>query len=546
MNRDISMEDQLPAIVFDYIKAVVKKVRYRRKTRQEVYAELIDHFYLALKDCATDDQKQQMAEKLIAEFGDPKVLAGLIRRGKNRCRPFWLKVSVAALKVVGVLLLLVVLRCGYLSVGTPVVSVDYVVWFNDFMRQGRDESLNANPYYERAVELGDVDVPESLELLLDGDGDITADNVKEVRAYVEQMAPAFAALRQGAGKPYCWPIYNVDESEIDSMLYLPSSLVDVRGPYWGQIKKLAIRMTHSSIPLKLHDGDVGGAIDDSIAIVRLGQHMEGRGLFMEQLVGIAVEALGVYSFDGIIKTEQVSPEILAKCQRQLEGFAGDDNISFDIRGEKVFQLDLIQRTFTDDGEGNGRALWQGLAVAAKNKKQIATGFVMGNYPDRQQTTASVEKFYEESNRLMNLAPWQMPEEEFHSATAVMMEDVNMYLKIQGATFIKVSRLSWRAMTMRRAIIAVCGVLRYEKDRGEFPADLQAVLNAGYIKNVPIDPFSGKPFVYRLTEESFIFYSLGLDMTDDGGMPYINRNSGRPGQWGDGPGDAVFWPELKGE
>jgi len=58
--------------------------------------------------------------------------------------------------------------------------------------------------------------------------------------------------------------------------------------------------------------------------------------------------------------------------------------------------------------------------------------------------------------------------------------------------------------------------------------------AGYIGEVPIDPFSGKPLAYKRVSESFILYSWGQDLDDDGGTRSV---------WGRSPqgGDQVFWP-----
>ena len=83
---DNKSQECLPKIALDFIDAVVKKVRYRKKIRQEVRQELTDHFYMALKDCTTDAAKLEAAEEVISEFGDPKMLGSLIRRGKKRCR----------------------------------------------------------------------------------------------------------------------------------------------------------------------------------------------------------------------------------------------------------------------------------------------------------------------------------------------------------------------------------------------------------------------------------------------------------------------------
>jgi len=64
--------------------------------------------------------------------------------------------------------------------------------------------------------------------------------------------------------------------------------------------------------------------------------------------------------------------------------------------------------------------------------------------------------------------------------------------------------------------------------------LQDVVSGGYLKELPMDPFSGRPLVYRVTKENFILYSFGCDFDDDGG---------KVSKWGRGEegGDQVFWP-----
>ena len=70
----------LPACAVEFIKLVIRKMRYRRKVRRDVQAELAAHFEDEIKDCATDKEKEQKAQQLIAGFGDVKLLAVLLRR----------------------------------------------------------------------------------------------------------------------------------------------------------------------------------------------------------------------------------------------------------------------------------------------------------------------------------------------------------------------------------------------------------------------------------------------------------------------------------
>ena len=534
----------LPDEAVSFIDLVVKKVRYRKKVRCEVRDELVDHFYMAIKDCRTEGERQAAVREVIEEFGDADVVARLIRRGKKRCRPLWRTVFVRSLQVLGVLLLLAGLRIGYLAGGNAVVSVNYVEWLNDYVRQGRKESKNAYPYYVKAVELGDIAVPSSLEAIADGDEQISEENVEEVREYAAKMEGAFEALRQGAGKPYYWPEYEVDDYDYRSDPGLASKVVSEQMPYIGGIKKLARRMSEFDIALKVYDGDVEGAVEECLVLGQFGRHMEGRGLLIGQLVGIAVEGLAFECLENIIHTEVVPARVLEQCRDEMEKLSSDTSSMVDISAEKVFFLDMIQRSFTDDGEGGGRVLLKGLPLAVKDKAGYVTGFVTGGYADRREAVVSVKEFSKNFNEYISIPPYRSKDAAVTAGQEEMLSDAVMSVQLTVPPLVKLREVSWRIMTSRRAMAGIFAVLLYEKDKGEYPVSLQDAVEAGYLNKVPVDPFSGAGFVYRKTEESFILYSFGTDMDDDGGVPYFNGKTGKPRKWGYDSGDTLFWPDVQ--
>ena len=50
--------DNLPDCAAEFIKLVIKKMRYRRKVRAEVKAELIAHFEDELSKCKSDEERK--------------------------------------------------------------------------------------------------------------------------------------------------------------------------------------------------------------------------------------------------------------------------------------------------------------------------------------------------------------------------------------------------------------------------------------------------------------------------------------------------------
>ena len=55
--------------------------------------------------------------------------------------------------------------------------------------------------------------------------------------------------------------------------------------------------------------------------------------------------------------------------------------------------------------------------------------------------------------------------------------------------------------------------------GGYPSSL-ADLVPRWVPDVPPDPFTGKPFIYRRTATGYLLYSVGPDGTDDGGAPIL--------------------------
>ena len=143
----------LPASAVSYIRRLLKKMRYRRKVRDDVEAELKAHFEDELKDCKSSQEKEQKAQQLITDFGDIKLLAILLRRAKKRCRPLWRTVIARTFQAIGVLIVCFIFYAIWFSSGEPTIRVDYVQLLNQMNQPQVLNQDNAWPHYEKAIEL---------------------------------------------------------------------------------------------------------------------------------------------------------------------------------------------------------------------------------------------------------------------------------------------------------------------------------------------------------------------------------------------------------
>ena len=70
----------------------------------------------------------------------------------------------------------------------------------------------------------------------------------------------------------------------------------------------------------------------------------------------------------------------------------------------------------------------------------------------------------------------------------------------------------------RMLLCALALRCYRLDHGELPPAL-ADLVPEYLAEVPVDPFSGRPLVYRRQDGEYLLYSVGPDGQDDGGTPW---------------------------
>jgi len=535
--------ENLPDCAAEFIKTVIKKMRYSRKVRQEVQAELASDFEAELKDCTDEKEKEQKARQLIKEFGDTKLLALLLRRAKKRCRPLWKKTLVRSLQTLVILAAYLVFIGIYLSVGSPKITTNYVNWLNKQVRAGRDPNLNAKPQFEMAVNLMKK-LPEPLEQSFSKWPGKMSDKEKDAVVNVlNENAEALDALKKGAQKPYYWENYESRSEPVKkdfggilqiTQQLLSEELLQSLNKYRRLTYVMSLR-----IGRRAYNGDIGQALNDCIVLQKCGCHLQGKGLLIEQMVGIAIEAAAHDRVFMVLQKTEPTAKLLENLQHELENIYTMRKEIINLNAEKAFWYDYIQHAFTDDGKGNGRMLKEGLPLASGDWKDALIGFVFFSFPDRKEVTERIDRFYNELEKSFIKTPLQLHKEGFKTEKLREAAQDCLMLKIMAPAYPRLTELAWRTKTGRIALLTSIAVLRYEKENGRCPDVLSELVETGYLSELHIDPYSGKPFVYQKTETDFKLYSVGTDLKDDGGK-IVRDDKGNCRQWPD-EGDFIFWP-----
>lgn len=553
MERATSREDKNPPGLPDsaerFIAAVVRKMRYRRRARDEVREELTAHFEDDLKDCTSEVEREQRAKRLIEEFGDAELLAVLCRRAKKRCRPLWKKALVRFMQVSGVFILYVVICMLPLYLGKATIKTDYLSWLNETVRAGREEPDNARPHYDKAVKLY-AEMPEWLKVSsIRWPGDMNDIERQSLSDWLDQNAAALDAVREGSMRPYCWANYRSKPLPLpQGMAAMPETvfagIVDDCGDLLSAYRQLAYALQWR-VCLDAFKGEVDVAVTDCLVLARFADHFVGRGLSIEQILGLGIGSMADDSILGLLDCLNVAPAflvpVLDRWQERLDRLG--TGVSFDA--EKGIWSDRIQWSFTDDGKGDGHALARGVAYWMSGYGDFWRVLTL-RCPTRQEAVADIEAYYSHLNGLLTEFPWQWhrqdvdandPAEAMVESFRLMVQNprkfrlANLFLQMQSEADRVMVEMSWQRRTKLMAVLTILALERYRMEEGQYPADLKQVVDAGYLPRVLRDPFGPGPLSYARTDSGFTLYSWGKDRKDDGGHRGEDKDTG----------DWVFWP-----
>jgi hypothetical protein len=224
-----------------------------------------------------------------------------------------------------------------------------------------------------------------------------------------------------------------------------------------------------------------------------------------------------------------------------------------LRTDAMGQIDL---NFTDDGAGNG---W--LVLSAK-----PTGWVRVSrfaafqppaqgqfwnilsplYNDRATVVKRVESYhdalgqaaelpYGDALRKLRGLVWARVHEPADGPWAMVLAAG------EAGDFSRLFAMMVRLAALRDAVRVMIVLNQHHSLHGVYPDSLAALkLDSG--RDLPIDPFCGAPFGYRLTPAGgYCLYSRGIDGKDDGGGPH--ERAGYHFAFGDNGDDIYTWRRI---
>jgi hypothetical protein len=335
---------------------------------------------------------------------------------------------------------------------------------------------------------------------------------QDVLTALSRFEPAFAELRAGALRPQAqFPIAWTNDPMALQMPYLAF----VKGT--AQAVKL-----HAVAAVAAERGDE--ALSDLRVNFKLLHALEGDPVMISFLVRVALAEIAVQPVWEGLATHRWNEAQLAALEAEL----GRLNLVADgvrtLRGERAFGNVMSEGLIRNQREAARQA---GGVIAATDQRWPFLGRLafpcwvvwrsqVLNNECQQDIIESLERAAADPARSPLLDPtltnaWQ--------ARLSRTTPYNALAKTLVPVMFRVPPAACRAQAVVGLARTGCALERYRLAHGRYPEKTE-LLAPQFIDRVPMDPYVARPFRYRLEEDgSFLLYSVGANLADDGGKTW---------------------------
>lgn len=267
---------------------------------------------------------------------------------------------------------------------------------------------------------------------------------------------------------------------------------------------LAIRLLGIDAALQTEAGQMQRALDELLQGMQFIKRTLDEPFIINSLVALSNMKSLLNSFGQIIKGREMDPAILSAWIRELDGEAWRTKFWRCIETERLLSLETglgvvkgDEGTLRTESRGNRFFYW---LIRPIQKLQIIWA----------------QDMFRETNKLARMPYYQIKAMTKEKQAAE--ESAPWYFKLSGlllpdfqSVFLKEATLEAMMLTTKAGL--ACKI--YKNQNGRYPENLEALI-PDVLDAVPIDPFTGRPLIFRLQDSGVLIYSVGSNERDDEG------------------------------
>ncbi|MEO1583561.1 MAG: hypothetical protein AAFR96_03185 [Planctomycetota bacterium] len=579
-SRRLLDEAALPEPCTELIQTVARRARLWPGERADVTRELIDHARDALA-------AGQTPEQIVERFGDPSQAAALIARARKRQRhpllAAWaVAVKLAAFTPIAVVGVYAILFARF-HAASPTVRTNYFAMIDEARPDPASlvvEGFLPHRTYNMARVTWDDFVADQ-KAAIEGapfDEDLprtaaedprrigrghpefqaTASKIRALRPLLDRVAAAAAMPDHGTpftseygaaqAEDRTLPI----EARLNAFASTPNDpedqrpLFEVMLPHLADMRRCAMLLAFDA-RLALDESDAERAIGRWMALLDLAEQAQADGFVISSLVAIAIHESATQEIRrGLHRhPDTLTEEQIGTIESRLVA-SGPATLRFSLDAERLMIDDILQRTFTDDGNGNGRITPEGFRAihdlagsgdrtgeTLRSATLPATATIVADRATQRRIMLDAfDRIEAAAERAPNEPSPDNPDASVFRRDADRRIDPYRYIipytfqPAMGRAFQNLHAARLQLDATRAALAAEL----FRRSIGEYPETIDDLV-PGYLGAPAPDPFDpGEPLRLEAVPGGFVIYSVGENGVDDGGTPVLGntgRDAGRP-------------------
>ncbi len=557
----------LPEELRTLVDSITRRTRLRRHERTDVSRELTSHFDEALA-------AGRSVRQAVDSFGDPKEAARRLRHGAIAKRSPLDRALGQTLTWTARTIVVVFLAYAafgiWLAFKQPVIRFDSVARLRAMLPTVTAPEHTAWPGIRDALV---VMVHGADDPLRQSPGALAVDAAPypgqeqwpAARAWLQAQRAPLASMREATRQPILGFPVGLPTSDADARLFGKDQaqtstttsqesndqfpMLELRLPYLTNLR-MAARMLAVDMLAAAEEGDGERATRDAEAVIALSVLAQEGRVLVGDLVGRAIRRVALERMTAVLewKPSLLSDSQLARMQAAAMSVpAALQHLNLDT--ERMMFADLVQRMYTDDGNGDGlfrpttsqlgrlnfldvprtlRArsdrsggLDDRLVSAASHVIAPAAAMYVAGRRETLERYESLISRYEEDATL--------PLREMDHAKGIISDEELWMMKMNPQEQIHWCVVAYltptlgqggsKAFAIDRAVCLATATAfaaeRYRRVHGAWPVDATNLVPE-FMQSVPEDPWSGKPVLMSNDGDGFRIWSVGRDGVDDRG------------------------------
>ncbi len=302
-------------------------------------------------------------------------------------------------------------------------------------------------------------------------------------------------------------------------MVLGPSLIDTLLPQTQEARTVA-QLLKTDAAMRANNGDFDGALDTCQAILGTARSIGDEPMLISQLVRNRIDGVAAKAIRRVLGQGEPSEAALLRMQEQILDELAQPLLLTAINGERAFMTELIRRV--EGGEvalstitGSSTPPSAG-ARAGNNLFALLSRGVFGG-----QRAVALEWM----NEAVAISRLPAPEQRnlFRSLdgkiAAVHMSRFGRFTNILPLLLVPAVTSAGNAFHRGQAELGATAILlaaeRQRRRTGKWPASIEAI-DRSILRELPVDPFSGKPFHLEYRGGELVIYSIGPNGKDEHG------------------------------